>query len=282
MSLSQHQSPYAHWEYLHPESGDRLRIVPERGGLVSEWCCNGHELLYLDQERFADPGKSIRGGIPVLFPICGNLPGNLLPLPSGEFTLQQHGFARDLPWELQLLGDNSGVKLSLGDTDATRAAYPFEFLIEMRVRPVANALEIETTVHNRSQTAMPFSFGLHPYFKVTDLSKVRLEGLPNSCLNHLEMAEDETAIQLAHLTEGVDFLTRPAGQVSLVDEASGRCLRLQHDKPMDFTVAWTDPPRQMVCLEPWTAPREALISGDRKLEIEPGSKQRLRCSLVSC
>lgn len=282
MSLSQHQSPYAHWEYLHPESGDRLRIVPERGGLVSEWCCNGHELLYLDQERFADPGKSIRGGIPVLFPICGNLPGNLLSLPSGEFTLQQHGFARDLPWELELLGDNSGVKLSLGDTDATRAAYPFEFLIEMRVRPIANALEIETTVHNRSQIAMPFSFGLHPYFKVTDLSKVRLEGLPNSCLNHLEMAEDETAIQLAHLTEGVDFLTRPAGQVSLVDEASGRCLRLQHDKPMDFTVVWTDPPRQMVCLEPWTAPREALISGDRKLEIKPGSKQRLRCSLVSC
>ncbi|MDP6203688.1 MAG: galactose mutarotase, partial [Prochlorococcaceae cyanobacterium ETNP18_MAG_14] len=38
----------------------------------------------------------------------------------------------------------------------------------------------------------------------------------------------------------------------------------------------------MVCLEPWTAPREALISGDRKLEIEPGRKQRLRCSLVSC
>ena len=281
MSLSQQQSPYAHWEYLHPESGDRLRIVPERGGLVSEWCCNGYELLYLDQQRFADPGKSIRGGIPVLFPICGNLPGNLLPLPSGEFTLQQHGFARDLPWELQLLGDNSGVKLSLGDTDATRAAYPFEFLIEMRVRPVANALEIETTVHNRSQTAMPFSFGLHPYFNVTDLSKVRLEGLPNSCLNHLEMAEDETAIQLAHLTEGVDFLTRPAGQVSLVDEASGRCLRLQHDKPMDFTVVWTDPPRQMVCLEPWTAPREALISGDRKLQLNPGGKQQLLCQYVS-
>ncbi|MFL0785751.1 MAG: galactose mutarotase [Prochlorococcus sp.] len=282
MSLSQQKSPYVHWEYVHPESGDRLRIVPERGGLVTAWCSNGRELLYLDQERFADPGKSIRGGIPVLFPICGNLPGDLLPLPCGEFTLKQHGFARDMPWELQLLEDHSGVKLSLSDTDATRAAYPFEFLIEMLVRPIRNALEIDTTVHNLSQTAMPFSFGLHPYLNVTDLSQVRLEGLPNSCLNHLEMAEAETAIQLAHLTEGVDFLTRPAGPVSLVDEASGRCLKLQHDKPMDLTVVWSDPPRQMVCLEPWTSPRQALITGDRKLEIEAGSQQKLRCSLANC
>jgi len=83
-------------------------------------------------------------------------------------------------------------------------------------------------------------------------------------------------------TEGVDFLTRPEGPVTLVDEASWRSLQLQHENPMDLTVVWTDPPRQMLCLEPWTGPREALISGDRKLEIEAGGKQRLRCSLVNC
>ncbi len=281
MTLIEQKSPYSHWEYVHPESGDRLRIVPERGGLVTAWCCNGRELLYLDQQRFADPGKSIRGGIPVLFPICGNLPGDVLPLPGGEYTLKQHGFARDLPWELQLLDDQSGVKLSLRDTQATLATYPFEFLIEMRVRPLANALEIETTVHNRSDDVMPFSFGLHPYFQVADLNMVHLEGLPNSCLNHLEMAEAETARQLERLSQGVDFLACPLGSVALVDEASGASLQLQHDKPMDLTVVWTDPPRQMVCLEPWTGPREALISGDHKLELKPGNKQQLVCRYIS-
>ena len=44
-------------------------------------------MLYLDQERFLDSSKSVRGGIPVLFPICGGLPGDRLPLPQGEFTL---------------------------------------------------------------------------------------------------------------------------------------------------------------------------------------------------
>jgi len=289
MTLTQQSSPYAHWEYVHPETGDRLRIVPERGGLVSEWRCNGREVLYFDQERYADPAKSIRGGIPVLFPICGNLPGDVLPLASGDYNLQQHGFARNLPWDLQLLDDQGGVRLSLSDNEETRAGYPFPFLVAMEVRPVRDALEIVTTISHRAEAegadgdgaeAMPFSFGLHPYFNITDLERTHLEGLAPVCLNHLEMAEAETESQLARLPEGVDFLTRPAGPVTLVDEAAGTRLQLQHLDPMDLTVVWTEPPRPMVCLEPWTGPRQSLISGDRKLELAPGQSQTLTCRYV--
>jgi galactose mutarotase-like enzyme len=41
-------------------------------------------------------------------------------------------------------------------------------------------------------------------------------------------------------------------------------------------VLWTEPPRPMVCLEPWTGPRQALISGDGKLEIGPSETCRLQ------
>lgn len=280
MTFRQQSAPYAHWEYVHPSSGDRLRIVPERGGLVSEWLCNGREVLYFDQERYADPAKSIRGGIPVLFPICGNLPDDSLPLASGTYTLKQHGFARNLPWTIELLDDQSGVRLSLVDTPDTRAAYPFAFRVQMEMRPVASALEIVTIVTNTSEDggeAMPFSFGLHPYFNVTDLAQTQLEGLAPRCLNHLEMADAETATQLSRLPEGVDFLTRPSGPVTLVDSAAGTRLQLQHHEPMDLTVVWTEPPRPMVCLEPWTGPRQSLISGDRKLELEAGQSSTLTC-----
>ena len=111
MTLTPQSAPYAHWEFVHPSSADRLRIIPERGGLVSGWCCGGREILYFDQDRYADPSKSIRGGIPVLFPICGNLPGNVMPLDGVDHPLKQHGFARDLPWQLQLLEDQSGCLL---------------------------------------------------------------------------------------------------------------------------------------------------------------------------
>ena len=280
MTLTQQTAPYAHWEYVHPQSGDRLRIIPERGGIVSEWRCGEREVLYFDQERYADPAKSIRGGIPVLFPICGNLPGDLLQVNGVDHTLKQHGFARNLPWQLQLLDDQSGVRLSLSSNDETLAAYPFAFLMAMEVRPVAMALEISTTIHNRSDQPMPFSFGLHPYFNVSDLAQTRLTGLADSCLNHLEMADAPTDEQLSRLPQGVDFLCRPAGDVTLIDDVSGAQLQLQHQEPMDLTVVWTEPPRKMVCLEPWTGPRQSLVSGDRKLVLEPGGQQTVACRYV--
>lgn len=277
MALTQQIAPYAHWEYVHPSSGDRLRIIPERGGLVSEWCCAGREMLYFDQQRYADPSKSIRGGIPVLFPICGNLPDDRLVVDGVAHTLVQHGFARALPWTLQLLDDQSGILLSLQSTEQTEAAYPFAFLLEMVVRPVDQALEISTTIHNRSTAAMPFSFGLHPYFQVSDLTSTRLTGLADRCMNHLEMAAAETAPQLQRLPQGVDFLCQPNGPVTLCDDASGVQLQLQHQAPFDLTVVWTEPPRPMVCLEPWTGPRQSLLSGDRKLVLDPGAQQTLTC-----
>ncbi len=279
MTLRQLSTPYPHWEYVHPQSGDRLRIVPERGGIVTEWLCNGREILYFDQLRYADPAQSIRGGIPVLFPICGNLPGDRLPLKSGEATLKQHGFARGLAWQLELMDDQSGVRVRLTDTDETLAHYPFRFCLQMAVRPVSGALEITTTIANLNEGGelMPFSFGLHPYFNVADLSRTSIEGLAPQCLNHLVMAEAETGDQLSRLPEGVDFLTRPAGPVTLVDEAAGTRLQLQHQAPMDLTVVWTEPPRPMVCLEPWTGPRQSLISGDGKLELAAGGSMQLSC-----
>ena len=277
MALTQQSSPYEHWEFVHPQSGDRLRVIPERGGLVSAWTCGGQERLYFDAERFADPSKSIRGGIPVLFPICGNLPGDRLEVDGVAHTLRQHGFARDLPWTLEALDDQSGIRLSLASTPETLAAYPFHFRVDMELRALAQALEIRTTIENHSARPMPFSFGLHPYFSVSELTRARLIGLPDRCLNHLEMAPAATQEQLARLADGVDFLCQSQGPVTLVDDVSGSQLQLQHQAPLDLTVVWTEPPRSMVCLEPWTGPRQSLLSGDRRLIVQPGGQHVLDC-----
>ena len=275
MPLIQRQSPYPHWEFSDPASGDLLRLVPERGGLISGWRCAGHELVYLDLERFLDPAQSVRGGFPVLFPITGGLPDNRLPLPQGDYNLSQHGFARLRPWQLEALADGRGVQLQLSDSPETLQAYPFAFLLSMEVRLEAGGLAISTTVTNRSEAPMPFSFGLHPYFAVSSLEGVRFEGLPAECLNHLTMQPDATATQLGRLAEGIDLLVRPSGNVRLVDEAAGTSLELQLSHPFDLAVLWTEPPRPMVCLEPWSGPRQSLLSGDRKLELAPGASLTL-------
>jgi galactose mutarotase-like enzyme len=278
--------PYPHWLFT-AAAGDQLRVVPERGGLVTSWVCEGRERLYFDAERFADPAKSVRGGIPVLFPICGNLPGDTLVLPRGTFPMAQHGFARDLPWSLEALADGQGVRLTLEDSPTSQAAYPFAFGLTLDYRLEPGALAIRATVHHHAgpqnrPDPMPFALGLHPYFAVSSLEAAVLEGLPEQGFNHLTMAEAGTAEQLGQLVEGVDLLAASRGPVRLLDRATGEGVELQLSAPLDLAVVWTDPPRPMVCLEPWTAPRGALASGDRRLLLEPGEQLQLQCRYALC
>lgn len=283
MPLQPCPDPYPH-QLFEDGRGDQLRIVPERGGLVSGWRCGGREILYFDAVRFADPAASVRGGIPILFPICGGLPGGLLPLPQGSFPLPQHGFARDRPWCLEPLPADAGVRLTLEDDAITRACFPFAFRLEIELRTEPGALAIEARVLNRGEEdgeggspPLPFSLGLHPYLAVEDPARVRLEGLPPTCLDQVAMAPARTAARLEHLGEGVDLLAEATASVRLVDPLAGRVVTLDTRAPMDRVVVWTDPPRPMVCLEPWSGPRGALVSGEGRLELEPGEQLSLGC-----
>lgn len=253
--------------------GDRLRVVPQRGGLVTGWLCNGpwgeREILYFDADRFADPSKSVRGGIPVLFPICGGLQGSALP---------QHGFARDLPWTMSELPDGSGIRLSLNDTAATREMFPHRFQLDLELRPEPQALSILARVGNPAgagEPPLPFSLGLHPYFAVADLGAVRLSGLPAQAVDQTVNATGATAALLGDLTRGVDVLAGPTPAVRL--ETDDIAITLETQAPLDLAVVWTDPPRPMVCLEPWTAPRGALTSGERLLHVPAGESVELTC-----
>ncbi|CAK6687529.1 galactose mutarotase [Synechococcus sp. CBW1107] len=284
--------PYPHWLLTDPISGDALRLVPERGGLLTGWLCHGpwggREILYFDAERFADPALSVRGGMPVLFPICGNLAGNELVLPQGRYPLSQHGFARDLPWGLDPLPDGCGVRLTLeGGPSTTRAHYPFSFRLALELRLQPGALAIEATVTHTGgplDPPMPFAFGLHPYLAVPVLSQASLTGLPPCCRDQAAGAEASTEALLDRLAAGVDLLAHPAGPVTLHPGGGAPEVLLETEPPFDLAVVWSDPPRAMVCLEPWTAERGALEPGhpasQRRLELEPGTSQTLRCRYV--
>ncbi len=281
LNLIKHENPYLYFEYIDPRTLNSLRVAPERGGLITQWCCGGRDVFYFDLERFLQTDQSIRGGIPILFPICGALKGDLLYLDSGKFYLPQHGFARDRPWHIDLLEDKQGVRLSLDDDEITRACYPYCFLIQIELRLDRNVLDIQVLIENHSQEKMPCSFGLHPYFKVNDLKKIKVEGLPPKCFDYLTDSESNTFQQLDLLNKGVDFLTGPAREITLFDLPAGTRIDMQFLEPMDLVVVWTDPPRSMVCIEPWTSPRNALISGERQLMLDPGDAQKLSCKFLA-
>tara|TARA_Y100001968_G_scaffold47153_1_gene37355 strand:+ start:13570 stop:14454 length:885 start_codon:yes stop_codon:yes gene_type:complete len=281
--LIQKESPYRHLEYLDSESGNRLRVVPERGGLITEWRCNGKEILYFDLDRFQLSGKSVRGGIPILFPICGDLPGGFLPLVNGNFPIKQHGFARDMPWSINSLEKQTGISLKLSQSLQTLTSFPFDFSIEIKAILEIDALNINIYVHNLGEETMPFSFGLHPYFRVSSLANISISGLAEKCINHQDMAIHSTEKQLANIQEGIDLLSKSKdnGLVEMIDLNTFEGIEMQSTYPMDLVVVWTEPHRKMVCLEPWTSPRNSLISGERKLLLQSGETMEFGCKYIS-
>ena len=81
------------------DKNNYIKFCPERGGVITNWVSDGNEILYFDETRFMDKTKSIRGGIPILFPICGNLNTSSSVFGNSYLQLPQHGFARDLQWQ---------------------------------------------------------------------------------------------------------------------------------------------------------------------------------------
>ena len=254
----------------------RLEVVPERGGIVTSWNVQGQELLYLDTERFANPDLSVRGGIPILFPICGNLPDNIYSHLGKQYTLKQHGFARDLPWEAtdRATAEAASITLVLASSDRTYAVYPFDFTIAFTYKLIGNTLEIRQRYTNQSSEPMPFSTGFHPYFLVSDKSQLEID-IPAD--RYREKSNPEVRPfggTFDFNRDEIDFAFRPLSRqdATVTDRSRQLQLTLSWDNSYSTLVFWTVKGKDFYCLEPWSAPRNALNTGENLLTLEPGTQ----------
>jgi galactose mutarotase-like enzyme len=261
--------------YVLSEPRSRLEVVPERGGIITRWQVDGRDILYLDHDRFTHPELTVRGGIPILFPICGNLPDNRYTYQGQHYTLKQHGFARDLPWQVTDQSTQDGVRLTLTLTsnEQTLVLYPFEFQLTFTYILQGNTLRIQQRYANHSTQPMPFSAGFHPYFGVTDKSQLRFEIPATELQNHKTLEIDSFSGKFDFEQDEIDVAFRGASShiASVTDRAQATRLTLTYSDVFSTLVFWTLKGKAFYCLEPWTAPRNALNSGDRLLSVSPGA-----------
>lgn len=103
------------------------------------------------------------GHAPLLFPIVGALNGDRLRIDGREFAMAKHGFARKSAFEVvEAQADRATFRLC--DSAATRADYPFAFVLEMAFVLDGATLRMTATVTNPGASDLPFSFGFHPAF----------------------------------------------------------------------------------------------------------------------
>ena len=100
---------------------------------------------------------------PVLFPIVGSLDNGSYQYDGKEYPMSQHGFARDMEFELRDQTADS-LKFVLRATGETKAKYPFDFELELGYRLSESNLVVSWKVTNRDEKEMYFSIGGHPAF----------------------------------------------------------------------------------------------------------------------
>ncbi len=255
------------------QSNSRLEIVPEKGGIVTGWTIQGQKILYLDQERFKNHQLSVRGGIPILFPICGNLPDNIFYYQDKQYILKQHGFARDLPWQVisQSTDTCANLVLSLKSTPETLKVYPFEFELKFTYKLQGNKLIIEQLYENKSQKKMPFSVGFHPYFYCNDKSKLKLE-IP--AVEYRTKKGDKTYPfngELDYDSEEIDiaFTQINTQQTLFSDTKRNLKVDITYSDLFSTLVFWTLKDKDYICVEPWSAPRNSINTGEQLNYLQP-------------
>ncbi|MGN0254736.1 MAG: aldose 1-epimerase family protein [Chordicoccus sp.] len=100
---------------------------------------------------------------PVLFPIVGALQGGQYTFGGKTCHMGQHGFARDMEFELIGQTDTS-LTYRLTENGKTLGMYPFRFVLEVGYELKENEVTVSWKVENPAETDLYFSIGGHPAF----------------------------------------------------------------------------------------------------------------------
>ncbi|CEP48612.1 glycoside hydrolase-type carbohydrate-binding protein [[Clostridium] sordellii] len=102
---------------------------------------------------------------PILFPIVGRLKDNETIIDSKLYNMNQHGFARDMEFNLIDKSINS-ITYILKSNSKTKSFYPYDFELTVKYTLIDTTININWKVFNKSNKDMYFSIGAHPAFNI--------------------------------------------------------------------------------------------------------------------
>lgn len=145
----------------HTVENEFLRVeVAETGAELQSIISknSGKELLWQGDEKYWARRA------PILFPIVGRLKNDTMYFGGKEYSMPQHGFARDLHFKVDQISPEY-IELSCQSTPETKMHYPFDWKLNCVFKLEGNILKSSATVTNLSDhDLMYFSIGFHPGF----------------------------------------------------------------------------------------------------------------------
>lgn len=247
-------------------------IQLKAGPLTARISRRGTELISL---RHVDMGEIMwqartnhwRRQSPVLFPLIGSCPKDMIMTEEGFLDLPMHGLAPMADFEV---ADRTPARcrLLLRSDDSSLRKYPYPFLLAVDWRLHPTGINMAMTVTNPSPDhVLPFMIGAHPGFSWP------LPGVGDKDRHRLEiegMTSSETSLLPAHyskrpghpirngsmLPAEMDF-AGPTHVLPFIQDGTVRfgtdhgAITLSH-KGFDHLAFWTVPGADFLCIEPWS------------------------------
>jgi aldose 1-epimerase len=278
-------------------AGDLTAIfLPGRGMLGASFRHRGAEILRRVDDLKVAAQKGSTAGIPLLHPWANRLAGFQYRAAGRRVELDQsspllhlddqglpmHG----VPWSLlawdviQAGSDRLVARLDWSRSDLL-AVFPFRHRLEMTATLASDCLTLETTLIAAVDSRVPVTFGFHPYIGLPNLPRAewRLQlpalrhfvldkaGIPTGELEGFDPFD--ARLDDRHFDDGFAVLEEPAA-FSLT--GADRRITVEFLSGYRYAQVFAPKGKDLVALEPMTAPTNALVSGHGLTLVEPGGQ----------
>jgi galactose mutarotase-like enzyme len=199
------------------------------------------------------------GRNPILFPIVGSTYDKQLHINGSTYKIGNHGVIRHMEFQVteHLL---SSITLTTSSNEWTLQQFPFQFLMQVKYTLIGNALQIDYRITNHSESVMPFTFGLHPAFNLSNefdsqavikwpkkenLQRIHLDGtfdqvkeINELMIDKAAFASESTIIFQGMSSDYVEFFN---GKSTIKVGIAG----------YPYLAFWRGEQAPFVCIEPW-------------------------------
>lgn len=197
---------------------------------------------------------------PVLFPVVGKYKNGKTTYEGKEYSLGQHGFARDMEF---VMAEKTSNKLTfiLESNHKTLEVYPFNFRLTCTFQLVDNKIIVGWEVQNTDNKKIYFSIGAHPAFyceKSKTILTMNSENLKYSLVNadglYTPKKHDVESEFVLHDSifdnDALIIENSNVTEVSLVDNDK-EYITVKFDAPLFGIWSPTKKNAPFVCIEPW-------------------------------
>ncbi len=225
-------------------------------------------IKYKNKEILYQADGGWKKQFPVIFPSLGVSKG--FEYKNQKFEMPKHGFWKELEWETFY---EKGEMLSVA-TLLNKEKFPFMMDITQRIGIDRDTIYINYELANLEKEDAYFHFGIHPAFKISDLSFIN--GIPETNIINLNGKLEDKQIfidklPIKTLGFGKDYDTLIVKNIvkkelNLFNE--DLIVNFKFDSP--HVQVWKPKDDNFICIEPWYGSNDSWYDAPKEIDQKEG------------